>query len=105
MRRAERRMPRPCRERDDGLLTRFLAALPFRLTGAQQRVVEEIAADMTAQHPMHRLLQGDVGSGKTIVAALAACQAIDAGYQPRSWRPPKSWLSSITASCRRGWSR
>ncbi|WER45386.1 ATP-dependent DNA helicase RecG [Cupriavidus sp. WKF15] len=72
---------------DGGLLTRFLAALPFRLTGAQQRVVEEIAADMTAQHPMHRLLQGDVGSGKTIVAALAACQAIDAGYQAAIMAP------------------
>ncbi|CAG2159208.1 ATP-dependent DNA helicase RecG [Cupriavidus numazuensis] len=76
-------MPR----REDGLLTRFLQALPFRLTGAQQRVVEEIAADMTAQHPMHRLLQGDVGSGKTIVAALAACQAIDAGYQAAIMAP------------------
>nr|WP_315596307.1 ATP-dependent DNA helicase RecG [uncultured Cupriavidus sp.] len=76
-------MPR----RDDGLLTRFLAALPFRLTGAQQRVVEEIAADMTRPHPMHRLLQGDVGSGKTIVAALAACQAIDAGYQAALMAP------------------
>ncbi len=70
-------MPR----RAGGLLTSFLGALPFRLTGAQQRVVEEIAADMARPHPMHRLLQGDVGSGKTIVAALAACQAIDAGYQ------------------------
>ncbi|MFC4519184.1 ATP-dependent DNA helicase RecG [Cupriavidus pinatubonensis] len=76
-------MPR----QEGGLLTRFLAALPFRLTGAQQRVVEEIAADMTAQHPMHRLLQGDVGSGKTIVAALAACQAIDAGYQAAIMAP------------------
>lgn len=76
-------MPR----QEGGLLTQFLAALPFRLTGAQQRVVEEIAADMTAQHPMHRLLQGDVGSGKTIVAALAACQAIDAGYQAAIMAP------------------
>lgn len=76
-------MPR----RAEGLLTRFLAALPFRLTGAQERVVEEIAADMTRPHPMHRLLQGDVGSGKTIVAALAACQAIDAGYQAALMAP------------------
>ncbi|NUT16999.1 MAG: DEAD/DEAH box helicase, partial [Cupriavidus sp.] len=76
-------MPR----REGGLLTRFLAALPFRLTGAQQRVVEEIAADMTLPHPMHRLLQGDVGSGKTIVAALAACQAIDAGFQAALMAP------------------
>lgn len=76
-------MPR----RDDGLLSRFLTALPFQLTGAQQRVVEEIAADMARPHPMHRLLQGDVGSGKTIVAALAACQAIDAGYQAALMAP------------------
>ncbi|AGW91875.1 MULTISPECIES: ATP-dependent DNA helicase RecG [Cupriavidus] len=73
--------------REGGLLTRFLAALPFRLTGAQERVVAEIAADMTRPHPMHRLLQGDVGSGKTIVAALAACQAIDAGYQAALMAP------------------
>ncbi|ESJ20632.1 ATP-dependent DNA helicase RecG, partial [Cupriavidus sp. HPC(L)] len=59
----------------------------FALTGAQQRVVREIAADMGAPHPMHRLLQGDVGSGKTIVAALAACQAIDAGYQAALMAP------------------
>jgi len=63
-------------------LTRaLLAALPFALTGAQQRVVAEIAADLVQPYPMQRLLQGDVGSGKTIVAALAACQAIEAGYQ------------------------
>jgi len=85
---ARREKNAPCMpRREGGLLTRFLAALPFRLTGAQQRVVEEIAADMAAPHPMHRLLQGDVGSGKTIVAALAACQAIDAGYQAAIMAP------------------
>ncbi|MCP3021973.1 ATP-dependent DNA helicase RecG [Cupriavidus basilensis] len=77
----------PMPRRAGGLLTAFLAALPFKLTGAQQRVVEEIAKDMGAPHPMHRLLQGDVGSGKTIVAALAACQAIDAGYQAALMAP------------------
>ncbi|MBV8270982.1 MAG: ATP-dependent DNA helicase RecG [Cupriavidus sp.] len=77
----------PMPRRAGGLLTSFLAALPFRLTNAQQRVVEEIAADMAHPHPMHRLLQGDVGSGKTIVAALAACQAIDAGYQAALMAP------------------
>jgi ATP-dependent DNA helicase RecG len=65
----------------DGLATRLLAALPFALTGAQQRVVAEIAADIALPQPMHRLLQGDVGSGKTVVAALAAATAIDAGWQ------------------------
>lgn len=57
------------------------AALPFALTGAQRRVVAEIAADLARPVPMHRLLQGDVGAGKTVVAALAAAQAIDAGWQ------------------------
>jgi ATP-dependent DNA helicase RecG len=67
--------------RPGGLAERLLAALPFALTGAQQRVVAEIAADLARPQPMHRLLQGDVGSGKTVVAALAAAAAIDAGWQ------------------------
>lgn len=64
-----------------GLHERLLAALPFALTGAQQRVVEEIAQDLALPQPMHRLLQGDVGSGKTVVAALAAAVCMDAGWQ------------------------
>ncbi|MCE2915927.1 MAG: ATP-dependent DNA helicase RecG [Rubrivivax sp.] len=64
-----------------GVCEALRAALPFALTGAQQRVVAEIAADLARPVPMHRLLQGDVGSGKTVVAALAAAQAIDAGWQ------------------------
>ncbi len=64
-----------------GLHEQLLARLPFALTGAQQRVVEEIAQDIAKAQPMHRLLQGDVGSGKTVVAALAAAVAIDAGWQ------------------------
>ncbi|MFN6994029.1 MAG: ATP-dependent DNA helicase RecG [Aquincola tertiaricarbonis] len=64
-----------------GLPEQLLAALPFVLTGAQQRVCEEIAADLARPQPMHRLLQGDVGSGKTVVAALAAAVAIGAGWQ------------------------
>ncbi|HEX6704018.1 MAG TPA: ATP-dependent DNA helicase RecG [Albitalea sp.] len=67
--------------RQGGLQERLLAALPFALTGAQRRVAEEIAADLQRDTPMHRLLQGDVGSGKTVVAALAAAIAIDAGWQ------------------------
>jgi ATP-dependent DNA helicase RecG len=59
----------------------FLGKLPFSLTKAQQRVVAEISVDLRASFPMQRLLQGDVGSGKTVVAALAAAQAIDSGYQ------------------------
>jgi len=64
-----------------GLRERLLAALPFALTRAQQRVGDEIAADLARGQPMNRLLQGDVGSGKTVVAALAAAIAIDSGWQ------------------------
>ncbi len=60
---------------------RFLAQLPFALTDAQRRVVAEIDADLARPHPMQRLLQGDVGSGKTVVAAIAALRAIDSGHQ------------------------
>ncbi len=64
-----------------GLHEQLLAALPFGLTGAQRRVGEEIATDLAKPQPMHRLLQGDVGSGKTVVSALAAAVAMDAGWQ------------------------
>jgi len=60
---------------------RLLAALPFQLTAAQRRVGEEITRDLRQTVPMHRLLQGDVGAGKTVVAALAAAVCIDAGWQ------------------------
>ncbi len=63
------------------LRSRFAAVLPFTLTAAQARVVTEIEADLALPQPMHRLLQGDVGSGKTVVAALAATVAISAGWQ------------------------
>ncbi|HJV75885.1 MAG TPA: ATP-dependent DNA helicase RecG [Noviherbaspirillum sp.] len=65
----------------------FLNILPFRLTGAQQRVLDEIRADLRESFPMQRLLQGDVGSGKTVVAALAAAQAIDSGFQAALMAP------------------
>ncbi|MEP7100514.1 MAG: ATP-dependent DNA helicase RecG, partial [Burkholderiales bacterium] len=67
--------------RAGGLQEKLLAALPFTLTDAQRRVVEEIAIDLQREVPMHRLLQGDVGSGKTVVAALAAAIAIFEGWQ------------------------
>ncbi|ALP51699.1 ATP-dependent DNA helicase RecG [Candidatus Tenderia electrophaga] len=63
------------------LRQRLIDALPFALTGAQTRVMQEIDADLARPHPMQRLVQGDVGSGKTVVAAAAAAQAIEAGYQ------------------------
>ncbi|MET3818729.1 ATP-dependent DNA helicase RecG [Burkholderia ambifaria] len=85
--RAAPAMPRRTATDADALTTRLYAALPFTLTGAQARVVDEIAHDLTLAHPMQRLLQGDVGSGKTVVAALAATQAIDAGYQAALMAP------------------
>ncbi len=63
------------------LVKRLYDVLPFRLTGAQERVLETIFRDMAAPHPMNRLVQGDVGSGKTIVAFCAALAALDSGYQ------------------------
>ena len=65
----------------------FVSALPFELTGAQRRVIEEIFGDMDAPKPMNRLLQGDVGSGKTVVALAAALRAIAAGYQAAIMAP------------------
>ena len=64
-----------------GLVSKLIHSLPFKLTAAQQRVHDEIAADLGRSFPMYRLLQGDVGSGKTVVAALAALQAIEYGAQ------------------------
>jgi ATP-dependent DNA helicase RecG len=69
------------------LTTALRNALPFGLTNAQQRAATEIAADLAAPHPMQRLLQGDVGSGKTVVAALAAAQAIENGFQAAMMAP------------------
>ncbi|MDR3452408.1 MAG: ATP-dependent DNA helicase RecG [Rhodoferax sp.] len=80
--RARDRLRAPAlRPRRGGLHEKLLAVLPFKLTRAQHRVSEEIARDLAQPVPMHRLLQGDVGSGKTVVAALAAAICIDAGWQ------------------------
>jgi ATP-dependent DNA helicase RecG len=65
---------------DNHLIKPFLRRLGFELTGAQTRVLREIRADLRGRHPMRRLLQGDVGSGKTVVAACAALMAIESGY-------------------------
>jgi ATP-dependent DNA helicase RecG len=69
------------------LWRRLLGSLPYRLTGAQERVWQEIRADMADAYPMNRLLQGDVGSGKTIVATLAILTAIETGYQAAFMAP------------------
>ncbi len=71
----------------DDLGARLLDRLSFGLTGAQLRAMAEIAGDLAQPYPMQRLLQGDVGAGKTIVAALAACQAISAGWQAAFMAP------------------
>ncbi|MFQ5465886.1 MAG: ATP-dependent DNA helicase RecG, partial [Thermodesulfobacteriota bacterium] len=70
-----------------GLEERLLGLVPFMLTGAQERVLEEIRADMASPHPMNRLIQGDVGSGKTIVSFIAALRAVEAGYQAAIMAP------------------
>ena len=69
------------RPRDDGLAARYLAGLPFAPTGAQRRAFEQVGVDLAADRPMHRLLQGDVGSGKTVVAVWSMLCAVDAGRQ------------------------
>ncbi|MGV9644495.1 ATP-dependent DNA helicase RecG [Streptomyces sp. NPDC003514] len=71
----------------DGLLTAFDARLPFTLTDGQQQVSREIFADLATEHPMHRLLQGEVGSGKTLVALRAMLAVVDAGGQAAMLAP------------------
>jgi ATP-dependent DNA helicase RecG len=88
------------------LTAALLASLPFRPTGAQARVQAEIAIDLAAPHPMQRLLQGDVGSGKTLVAALAMLQAVENGWQAammapteilaeQHWKKLSAWLAPL----------
>jgi ATP-dependent DNA helicase RecG len=90
----------------DSLVERFIAGLPFALTGAQQRVVAEVRADLAQAVPMMRLVQGDVGSGKTVVAAVAALQAVASGAQAAIMAPTellaeqhhanfRSWLEPL----------
>lgn len=81
MRAAVRRRHAPKLGGDGGLRAQLLGGLPFQLTAAQQRVSAEVARDLAQAKPMLRLVQGDVGSGKTVVAALAALAAVEAGHQ------------------------
>src|SRR5438128_7020435 len=69
------------------LLDKFLSALPFELTGAQSKVIAELRRDLAAPHPMNRLLQGDVGSGKTVVAIAAMLLAVESGSQAALMAP------------------
>ena len=83
--RADRRSP--VLVGDGSISSQLRARLPFALTGAQQRVWQEIENDLARKQPMHRLLQGDVGSGKTVIAALAAARAVESGYQAALMAP------------------
>ena len=71
----------PLKIKEDGLVKKFLKSLPFELTGAQKKALNEILADISSDTPMQRLLQGDVGSGKTVVACAMLLSAIENGYQ------------------------
>jgi len=103
---ARREQGAPVLVAQDDLGARLVDSLPFGLTGAQLRAMAEIAGDLAQPYPMQRLLQGDVGAGKTIVAALAACQAISAGWQAAFMAPTeilaeqhylklKDWLAPL----------
>ena len=77
----------PLEIKKDGLVMKFIDSLPFKLTGAQQRAVNEILNDLHSSKPMQRLLQGDVGSGKTVVATIMLLAAIENGYQAAIMAP------------------
>ncbi len=96
----------PLKIKKDGLVMKFINNLPFKLTGAQQRAVNEILNDLHSSKPMQRLLQGDVGSGKTVVATIMLLAAIENGYQAAIMAPTEilaqqhynnmlNWLSPL----------
>jgi ATP-dependent DNA helicase RecG len=87
---------------DEDIKNRFLSSLPFTLTNAQQRVAAEISNDLIQTKPMLRLIQGDVGAGKTVIAALAALQAISHGYQV-AFMAPTDLLSEQHANNLLNW--
>jgi ATP-dependent DNA helicase RecG len=109
---AMQRRASPALDAKGALVERLRASLPFALTAAQQRVFAEVRDDLARPHPMLRLVQGDVGSGKTVVAAMAALQAIECGRQAALMAPTellaeqhlanlKSWLEPL--GIRVGW--
>ena len=85
---------------DGELVRRFHDALSFPLTAAQRRVIAEIDVDLAAPHPMHRLLQGDVGSGKTVVAVTALLAAVEGGHQGALMAPTEVLAEQHAASVR-----
>ncbi len=86
---------------DGELVPRLRAALPYELTGAQQRVIAEIERDLEGVHPMHRLLQGDVGAGKTLVAVSAMLTAVQGGHQAALMAPTEVLAEQHAAGVRR----
>jgi ATP-dependent DNA helicase RecG len=82
------------------LVARFHAALPYQLTGAQRRVIAEIERDLAGPHPMHRLLQGDVGAGKTVVAVSALLVAVQGGHQGALMAPTEVLAEQHAAGVR-----
>ena len=100
--RAMEREQRGIRHEVGGELTsRLRAALPFPLTGAQQRAIAEIEADLAGVHPMHRLLQGDVGAGKTVVAVSTLLAAVQGGHQGALMAPTEVLAEQHAAGVRR----
>lgn len=77
----------PLKIKEDGLVNKFIKQLPFKLTKGQQKAVDDILKDMNSEEPMQRLLQGDVGSGKTVVACIMLLAAIENGYQAAIMAP------------------
>ncbi|HVL84563.1 MAG TPA: ATP-dependent DNA helicase RecG [Pseudonocardia sp.] len=90
----------PCPPRPGGLLAAFDAALPFRLTDGQRAVGADVAADLARAHPMNRLVQGDVGAGKTLVALRAMLQVVDAGRQAAMLAPTEVLAAQHARSLR-----
>ena len=86
-RQARTRKTAPALEADNSALNEIAARLPYRMTGAQRRAIREIAEDVARPHPMRRMLQGDVGAGKTLVAIMAAVKAVASGYQAAFMAP------------------
>jgi ATP-dependent DNA helicase RecG len=89
-----------CPPREGALLDAFDARLPFTLTTGQQEVGAEIAADLALRHPMNRLVQGDVGAGKTVIALRAMLQAVDAGRQAAMLAPTETLAAQHARSLR-----
>ena len=100
-RRIDRRHAAPL-DRGDALMRRFVGSLPFELTAAQRRVAREVRADLARTRPMHRLVQGDVGAGKTVVAAIAATAAVASERQVALMTPTELLAEQHFASFR-GW--